>query len=345
MITVTLYVEENCSACDQALADLQALQEIVPHRVVTVPVDHDRALREKVGGQLPMVEIGPYRMKPPFTRQDLQIMLSAARDRAGQLEQVDPSYADRVARGQTIGSGDRVSLWVSNHYLKVIIVLLALYVGLTFLAPVLMKAGAEVPARILYKIYSPMCHQLAFRSWFLFGEQAYYPRELAGIEHVHTYEEIFDSQPLNLMVAREFVGNEVVGYKVALCQRDVAIYAAMLLFGIIFGLTGRRMKGIPLLAWLILGIGPIGLDGVSQLPSFASGLPDWVIMRESTPLMRSLTGVLFGWMTAWYLFPMIETTSREAGWMVRRKMAAIAQAGGEPARAKDAGASVKHPGS
>ena len=43
-----------------------------------------------------------------------------------------------------------------------------------------MNAGLTGPGRAIYTIYSPMCHQMASRSFFLFGEQPAYPRELAG---------------------------------------------------------------------------------------------------------------------------------------------------------------------
>ena len=39
-------------------------------------------------------------------------------------------------------------------------------------------------ANVVYKMYSPLCHQWAFRSFFLFGEQAYYPHAAAGIPGV-----------------------------------------------------------------------------------------------------------------------------------------------------------------
>jgi len=160
----------------------------------------------------------------------------------------------------------------------------------------------------------------------LFGEQAYYPRELAGIEGVITYEELADTHEIDLFAARDFTGNPVTGYKVALCERDVAIYLFMLLFGLAFWASGRRIKSIPWYLWVILGLGPMGLDGFSQLPSLAAGLPDWLPLRESTPLMRTLTGGMFGWMTAWYLFPMLEESAREAGHIVEHKLAVIRRA-------------------
>ncbi len=278
----------------------------------------------KFEGQLPIVEIGPYHLRSPFTRQDLKIMLSAARDRIDQIQQVDQDrYQNRLGRGAHMSTGDRTSSFISRHYLALVNLFLLLYVGLPFLAPVLMKAGQTLPASIIYKIYSPMCHQFTFRSWFLFGEQLYYPRALSGVTGLIPYEAISGTDDVDINAARAFTGNEMVGYKVALCQRDTAIYGFMLLFGIVFALTGRRMRSLPWYVWVVLGMGPIALDGFSQLPGLSENLPAWLPNRESTPLLRTMTGGLFGWITAWYLFPMLEETAREARKLFYRKEAAI----------------------
>jgi uncharacterized membrane protein len=107
-----------------------------------------------------------------------------------------------------------------------------------------------------------------------------------------------------LLAASRFVGNEVVGYKVALCERDMAIYGSILLFGIVFALTGRRLKSLPWYIWILVGLVPIGLDGLSQLlsqPPFGF----WAV-RESTPYLRVITGFLFGFTTAWFGYPLVE---------------------------------------
>jgi uncharacterized membrane protein len=326
MITVTVYYREKGAEFDQLLADLDTLQAVVPHQIAVVNLDSDRALQERFGQNLPVIEIGPYRLQPPFTRQDLQIILSAARDRVNQLERVDEEgYHQKLVKGHTISSSDRLTLWLSRHYLAMVNVLLLLYIGLPFLAPVLMKTGHPFPATIIYRVYGVMCHQLAFRSWFLFGEQAYYPRELAGISNVITIETLQNTKNVDLAAARVFVGNDVVGYKVALCERDVAIYLFMLFFGICFAVFRRKFRSINWMVWIVVGLVPIGLDGFSQLMSFIPIIASWFPARESTPLLRTLTGGLFGWMTAWYLFPMLEDTAQETRQLMQRKLAVIQQ--------------------
>jgi uncharacterized membrane protein len=154
-----------------------------------------------------------------------------------------------------------------------------------------------------------VCHQFAFRSWFLFGEQAEYPRQAAGVAGVLSYGQATGLDEQDIFAARQFVGNPQLGYKVALCQRDVAIYGGILAFGVIFTLTGRRLKSLPWYIWLAVGILPIALDGMSQLLSQPplSFLP----YRESTPFLRTLTGLLFGFTTAWFGLPLVEQTMVE----------------------------------
>lgn len=332
MLTVTLYTRSGCHLCEQAKAELQALQAEFPHRLVEVDIDRDAALQTAYMLEIPVVEAGPYRLKAPFTSQELRITLSAAGDRRNQLQRLDAEgYEQILQRSQTITTADRISYWLSRHYLAVINLVLLFYVGLPFLAPVLMKAGLPGAAGIIYTGYSPLCHQFGFRSWYLFGEQMYYPLAEAGLSGVKDFETatgitgLHDAAGLARLQARNFRGNETVGYKVALCQRDVAIYASLLLFGLIFALTGRRFKSLHWLLWFVIALGPIGLDGFSQLLSQFSLplLSDILPYRESTPLLRTLTGVLFGFATAWFSFPNIEENMREVRNSYTRKFAIV----------------------
>ena len=69
-----------------------------------------------------------------------------------------------------------------NNWLKFAIGFLAIYSLLPILAPTLMKLGITGPANAIYTIYSPTCHQFAFRSTFLFGESTTYPRDVSVAE-------------------------------------------------------------------------------------------------------------------------------------------------------------------
>lgn len=326
MITVTLYYREQDETTMRVRDALSELQADYPHQLVLIDITTEPSLQSIYSVRVPVVQIGPYKLEGDVSRERLQIALGAARDRQTQLEKVDQdAYRNLVKKGKTVNSGDRLSYWISKHYIHVFNVFMAIYVGLPFLAPVLARNGAELPATIIYRVYGVLCHQLAYRSWFLFGEQPYYPRELAGVPGAITYEQMSGKEAEDIFEARAFVGNDVVGYKVALCERDVAMYLTMLGFGIVFWLSGKRIRSIPWYLWVVVGLGPIGVDGLSQLPSVIANLPDWLPIRESTPFLRTLTGTLFGLMTAWYLYPMIEETMGETRRLVARKIATAAQ--------------------
>jgi len=189
-----------------------------------------------------------------------------------------------------------------------------LYLGLSFLAPVLLKIGVERPARLLYQGYSLTCHQLAYRSWFLFGEQPFYPRRVANVAGFKSYEDVVKGNVNDIWSAKSYLGDQHLGFKVALCERDVALYGGILAFGLLFSLTGRRLPAISWWMWIILGILPIAWDGGSQI---ISQLPIKFIqnifpMRESTPILRSITGALFGIATAWFAYPLVEMSMQDS---------------------------------
>jgi uncharacterized membrane protein len=192
-----------------------------------------------------------------------------------------------------------------RHWLAIIVGILLVYALLPFAAPVLKKAGADSLAQLIYQPYKLVCHTFAYRSFFLFGEQLAYQRG-EGEGEFERATGINPMTALGQLQAREFQGNEQVGYKVALCQRDVAIYLSIAANGMLFAAVRRRPRPIPWLLFILIGIVPIGLDGMSQLLS----QPPLQLLpfRESTWFFRVLTGALFGLSVAWLVFPLIEAT-------------------------------------
>ncbi len=183
------------------------------------------------------------------------------------------------ARPDALGPGvadvaARVSLaivsWMVRHLLLIIALAMALYVALPLLAPWLLYRGHQGGSQAIYTLFRPLCHQLPERSFFLFGEQSTYSaRELVT--------------SLGGAVPARFVGNPVLGYKVAVCQRDVAIYGSMLLALATLGPIARRLRAWP--AWVLaLTAAPMAVDGLGQL----------VGLWQSSPWSRVLTGALFG---------------------------------------------------
>lgn len=335
MINVILYTRKDCSLCKRIEKDLKTLQKEIPHNLALIDIDSDPAIKNTYAMEIPVVEVGPYILKAPITIMQLRITLQAASDRRGQLEKInDKAYQVNASGAGEIYKGDRFSYWLSRHYLAIINFFLVLYVGIPFLAPVFKKIHWDGAAQVVYKMYSPLCHQWAFRSFFLFGEQAYYPHAAANIPGVLTFEQvsgITDQNDPGRTQARAFEGNSQLGYKIALCERDIAIWGSLALFGLLYASTGRRFPKIHWLIWIIIGVGPIGLDGFSQLisqlpyPFIHSLLP----YRESIPLFRVLTGVLFGFMTGWFMFPLIEETMADTRKILSKKFAIAGSVGKE----------------
>jgi len=332
MLSVTLYTRKDCHLCEEVKKELESLQKDYPHRLAEVDIDSDTALQTEYGFDIPVIEVGPYRLNAPISRQNLSMTLGAARDRDAHMTEIHgEKYQVRVRRGRILSGADRVMYWLSRHYLALLNIFMFLYVGLPFLAPTLMKVGAPIPARIIYKIYSPLCHQFGFRSFFLYGEQFFYPLKEAQISGVQTFDQVTGFVDLrnpaaySRWQARNYIGNETVGYKVALCERDVAIYGAIFLFGIIYAASGRRIKGLHWMLWIILGIVPIGLDGFSQLFSQFdwAWLSPFLPYRESVPLLRVFTGALFGIATAWFAYPSVEESMNETRQFFIKKIAVI----------------------
>jgi len=92
----------------------------------------------------------------------------------------------------------------------------------------------------------------------------------------------------------------IAGYQMAMCQRDVAIYGAILIAGLAFNLVRKRLKP---LSWqrFVLLITPLAVDGTLQLLG----------VLESTPLRRLITGGLFGLACVLLAFPYLEEGFQE----------------------------------
>jgi uncharacterized membrane protein len=97
----------------------------------------------------------------------------------------------------------------------------------------------------------------------------------------------------------------------------------MLVGGLIFSLFRKRMKPLPILIWLLVGVLPIALDGGTQILSEFPFLS--FPHRESTPFLRTITGTLFGIMNIWMAFPYLEVSMNDIRVMVTSKLVAAEQ--------------------
>lgn len=186
----------------------------------------------------------------------------------------------------------RMVMGFARHWLLIFNLAWLIYVVTPFLAPVFMAIDWPAQASAVYLIYSYLCHQLPDHSYFLFGPSLV-PQDpqliAAGM-----------SSSANLFAQRAFIGNPEIGWKVALCQRDVAIYVGVFLTGLLYALLRNRMRPLPF-KYYILFLIPIAIDGGTQL----------IGLRESNWLLRTLTGLLFGFASVWLAYPYVEDAMAE----------------------------------
>lgn len=188
----------------------------------------------------------------------------------------------RITRG-----ADRVIRFIARHWLALFNTAFAIYVLTPFAAAILMKVGLQSQAHSIYLLYSLLCHQLPDHSYFLFGPSLA-PNEAALIAAG------MPNTP-DLFIQRTFVGNEAIGYKVALCQRDVAIYASVVVNGLIFALVRKHVRPLRF-RWFLLAMIPMAIDGGTQLFGW----------RESNWVLRTLSGALFGGAAVWWAYPYVD---------------------------------------
>ena len=215
---------------------------------------------------------------------------------------------------------DRLIYQVSRHWILVFSLVVGCYVGLPWLAPVLMHLGWVDAGNAIYLLYSTQCHQMPQRSFFVFGPQGMYSLALIQAAWKPTADP---------MMLRQFVGNVQMGWKVAWSDRMVSMYSSLLPFAWLWSKLRPRIR--PLAWWgFVLSLLPMALDGGTHLVSdvlggIGGGFRDtnaWlaVLTHNALPVsfyvgdslgsfnswMRLLTGVFFAFGVVWFGFPYLQ---------------------------------------
>jgi uncharacterized membrane protein len=92
----------------------------------------------------------------------------------------------------------------------------------------------------------------------------------------------------------------LLGHQMAYCERNTAIYFSMALGGLVYARFRSRIGALPF-HWYLVLILPMAIDGFTQLFGW----------RESTWLLRGITGTLFGLASVWLAFPRLQESFDE----------------------------------
>lgn len=219
----------------------------------------------------------------------------------------------------------RVTNWVTRNWVWAVCLILGVYVGLPWLAPIFMHIGWTAPGELIYLLYSTQCHQLPERSFFLFG-----PKTMVGLSEIQAVWENTN----NPLILRKFVGNSEMGWKVAWSDRMVYMYTSIIFFAaFLFAPRQKTLKPIPWWAFFLLLL-PMAIDGGTHLISDFSGIGNgfrdsnlWLAILTNHILpttfyvgdalgsfnswMRLISGLLFGLGVVWFLFPHIQASFQQ----------------------------------
>jgi uncharacterized membrane protein len=118
-----------------------------------------------------------------------------------------------------------------RHWLLAVNVATGVFLGGALAAPLLAAVGWQAAADALYAAYHLTCHQWAFRTFFVFGQQPVYTEQ--GLADLGT-------DPFR------FVGDQDLGWKIAICERDLAIYAGLLVVGLVYARQRNLQASAPI---------------------------------------------------------------------------------------------------
>lgn len=227
---------------------------------------------------------------------------------------------------------------VMRHWLAIFLVVYGIFNALPFVAPVFMELGWTGAANTIYTGYSLLCHQMAQRSFFLFGEHLMYapddlPLALTG------------STGGDTLLLRNFRGSDALGWKVAWSDRMVSLYGGVWLVGFVYWAVARVRTVKPLAIWLfILFLLPMAIDGSTHMISDSLGgltagfryhnswlasltgnlLPAAFYSGDAigsfNSIVRLLTGLFAATGAVWLAFPIIDQSTQKMVEQIDRRI-------------------------
>jgi uncharacterized membrane protein len=237
----------------------------------------------------------------------------------------------------------RMTRWILDHWLFLFLALFGIFNVLPFLAPVAMHLGWKSIGDLIYLLYVPLCHQMAQRSFFLFGSQVIYAPVQLPLQ-------LTRGLSTNMLALRQFAGDPSLGWKVAWSDRMVYMYGATWVAALVYAAFAQRrqFKRFPFWLFLLLML-PMIVDGVTHtISDFSSGLFDgfrytnvWLVQLTGETLPRNfymgdamgsfnswmwfVSGIGFGIAVVGFLIPMVDGEMRYNAHILHRKLAAVTE--------------------
>jgi uncharacterized membrane protein len=171
--------------------------------------------------------------------------------------------------------------FISRHGYATFLIIYGLWVFTPFFAPLFMYIGWTGAGKAIYFIYSFFCHQMPQRSIFLFGEKTMYP--LSEIQSVW-------QKTINPLILRHFIGNEIMGWKIAWSDHMISFYTSVWVFAVLWYPFRRKIKTLSWLGFIFFLL-PIMMDGGTHTLSDFSGIGQG--FRDSNQWLAILTNNLF----------------------------------------------------
>lgn len=229
-----------------------------------------------------------------------------------------------------------------QHWLAIFLVVYGIFNALPFAAPIFMYLGWTEAGNAVYTFYSFFCHQMAQRSFFLFGKHVMYSPDQLPVT-------LTGNTGTDALLLRNFRGNNALGWKVAWSDRMVSLYGGVWLVSLVYGGVARLRTVKPISIWALgLLMLPVVLDGGTHMLSDTLGglttgfryhnawlatltgrlLPDSFYTGDAlgsfNSWMRLMTGLLAAIGIVWFAFPLLDQAVRSTVHDIDLKLEQIA---------------------
>jgi uncharacterized membrane protein/glutaredoxin len=299
---VTIYTKPECHLCEDALDILDRLAPQYDLQITEVNILDDMALYEAFHEEIPVLDIEDGRLgrlKAPLDEASLRTAFEVARRAVPSLEsRVQSQRPERGSRD--LGP----STWDSGPQSEGTLDRVARYIGRHWLMLVSIVLGVFVGLAWLVPVFAAL-------GWW----------DVAN--------PLYTAYALTCHQLPERAGT-VLGYQVAFCFRNTALYGGAFFFGLLYGAAQRGR--LPGLGWLktpipwwgaVLLVLPMAVDGTTHLLGLREDMMDMsdptfgAFFIGSQPLslnwwLRIITGLLAALGAVWFAYPRMERAVEES---------------------------------